>query len=1273
MNYCKKIIAKFILVVIAIFLLSFSVNIKTFAAPESPASGNFLEMPKEATQYASYAVGMNTQNNSVQGFSITDIGLDQERVWFSSDVRRGENPGKAVIISYLKGTTNRADWKYYQMFDKAGHGQILDVFAEGGNYHIICGSRASELESYSGGGSYRHYSRGIYLFSTTGNTINTEPQNAIDLGEKGIKIEDTDVTVASLDKNNNKLVYMAGNTVYLQNVTVDMTNNLISLQGDAKKYSLSEQFTHHDDSHPLQSCVLYSNYLYVLTGRSSGNYVTCFDLSGENVEKKWECDISALGVKNEPESIKVYTSNGITSLFVCDVSGTIYALTGKEILNNSQNEDKEVDEDNGGILLEVMVFVISSLADAMQSFTTWCMTGVWRWIMVAEDIASNVNNTKAYEGEFENLSIWASDNKSDIDGWPEDIELVDNREIYNSDDGLVRNENEDKNEQALSGNEYFLDVTGYNSGYKYPQIAYSPEEIFSGAVRLLDVNFLSRENDDNAHLTIQAIVRRWFIVLRYIALAVMLSVLIYIGIKVMISSTANDKSKYKEGILNWVQGLLIIFLLPYVMSFVLDINEELLNLFSNNSDNSITVYAYDAYAGETHTGKLTYTKFKTNLMGLVRFQIGSRNPLKKVSFAVIYLMLVIFTVKFTFTYLRRVIYMAFLTLLSPIIAVMYPINAIKDGGKPQDFSIWVKEYTFNVLLQVVQMLLYFILVSCAVNLASGGAFSNKIGILEVPVKGSLNITIATNPIYIIGVLCFISYAEKILKKIFGLDSASLGTVGGMDDAAASVVTYNNMLHTIRNVKSIATKFHKNNRSDSINKKEDALSEPDYETDFNAFESNNIQNQQQPEEDDEDEFIDVIFDDDVEEEKNRSKEEIQKEIDEVEEKMEEEGTPYGEWQLNDRWRELQEELENAKDEADEAEETKDEEELEGEQEEAVKPQAFKPSEQRVLSNREVLGMMIKKRGQLWVEGKKHEIDGMTPKKVIKGAAKGAYTAAKVYTLGKFALGMVLTEAALSAASNGRYSSVEAVGTFAGAAVGANKLIFENAEKKVAKYMDEFEEIKTDGKVDSKSRKADKAEKDFWKNKNNLRKYQQLYGNMSSGKLNYELKRATELAREGYGNVEEQLKISAFADYLTEERFNAEYSSKMFESEEARRQAIIDKAAEIRAKGSSNLQAMTDEDVVKVDIMKKAEYQKLAINTYKAQKSIPSQVRYGDKDTQEEFIKNYAENEVQAQGLRKAIELTHLMNSTQAERKERLERQKEEYKEFKKKRNKKNKEH
>ena len=118
-----------------------------------------------------------------------------------------------------------------------------------------------------------------------------------------------------------------------------------------------------------------------------------------------------------------------------------------------------------------------------------------------------------------------------------------------------------------------------------------------------------------------------------------------------------------------------------------------------------------------------------------------------VGYVFIFFILVIDTLIYTYTYIKRVIYMAFLTLIAPLVALTYPIDKVNDG-KAQAFDMWFKEYMFNLLIQPLHLLLYMILVGSAMSFA------------------------AKNPIYAVIAIGFMIPAEKLLRQFFGFQKAS---------------------------------------------------------------------------------------------------------------------------------------------------------------------------------------------------------------------------------------------------------------------------------------------------------------------------------------------------------------------------------------------------------------------------------------------------------------------------------------------------------------------
>lgn len=135
---------------------------------------------------------------------------------------------------------------------------------------------------------------------------------------------------------------------------------------------------------------------------------------------------------------------------------------------------------------------------------------------------------------------------------------------------------------------------------------------------------------------------------------------------------------------------------------------------------------------------------------------------KWVGYSLCYVVLVLFTLFFSWTYLKRVLYMAFLTIIAPLVAMTYPIDKITDG-KAQAFDAWLKEYIFNLLIQPLHLLLYAILVSSAFELAT------------------------KSPLYALVAVGFMMPAEKLLRRFFGFEKAKTpGLLGGAAGAAMAM-------------------------------------------------------------------------------------------------------------------------------------------------------------------------------------------------------------------------------------------------------------------------------------------------------------------------------------------------------------------------------------------------------------------------------------------------------------------------------------------------------
>lgn len=485
---------------------------------------------------------------------------------------------------------------------------------------------------------------------------------------------------------------------------------------------------------------------------------------------------------------------------------------------------------------------------------------------------------------------------------------------------------------------YNFDVTPYDiftSGLEYEVKDMNGDSAGTATkIPILDVNFFkedtSKSGTVNSAEVLRPVISNVYYSLRNLVLIVMLVILLYVGIRIVIASAVSDQVKYKQWIMDWVVGVCLVVLLQYIMSFMMNVNDIIVDMLGDNREavyyvslsqlgggvgysdweeiiekgekdtgvnyfigkhlaiaNNDTGFSFDnasatinldvsennstrtdwgdkgtvfinarivkdeyavsgvgilsgiATAGVgagigtlicpvvgTAIGALggaivgvfveaevdkgdgekwgDHAVYRCNIVEYVRLitSFGSKwvveykpsgafsqfitedgdeaneeedeeaegTDLAYVGFygyAFLYILLVIETLMFLYTYLKRVFKLAFYTMIAPLIAFMYPIDKLGDG-KAQAFNTWFKEYLFNVLIQPLHLLLYTIFIYSAMTLMQESI------------------------IYAIGAYAYMIAAEKFFKKIFGFDKAPAGGPGALANPALAGAAMNGL-------------------------------------------------------------------------------------------------------------------------------------------------------------------------------------------------------------------------------------------------------------------------------------------------------------------------------------------------------------------------------------------------------------------------------------------------------------------------------------------------
>lgn len=305
--------------------------------------------------------------------------------------------------------------------------------------------------------------------------------------------------------------------------------------------------------------------------------------------------------------------------------------------------------------------------------------------------------------------------------------------------------------------------------YRVGVFPLTPAEIFSGNVAALNANFFSSDEDYSGMLggqdksivvKLKEVVSAWYIAIRNIAIVGLLSVLLYLGIRIVISSSAGDKAKYKQTFMDWLIALCLIFFLHYIMAFTMTIADQVTSMLSGEENSDGMIYQLRIILTDDNNNAIEDRSFYSNFTGVARIKTQFDNVRGKVGYTVMYIAFTAYTVYFVIVYMKRLLMLSFYTLMAPAVALSYPLDKLKDG-KAQAFNFWLKDYIFYAFLPALHMIIYTVFISSALSLA------------------------VQNMIYALVAMAFIVPAEKIVKKMFGIHGNTEERAGGFAGGAVA--------------------------------------------------------------------------------------------------------------------------------------------------------------------------------------------------------------------------------------------------------------------------------------------------------------------------------------------------------------------------------------------------------------------------------------------------------------------------------------------------------
>lgn len=191
----------------------------------------------------------------------------------------------------------------------------------------------------------------------------------------------------------------------------------------------------------------------------------------------------------------------------------------------------------------------------------------------------------------------------------------------------------------------------------------------------------------------------WYVSIRNIALVGMVISLIYVAIRMAIATVAEEKAKYKKMLTSWFIGLVLIFVIHYIIIIMLRLSSEFIDFIKT--------------AIETDTSTSGMEK---DILGNLWNTLNKTDGAQKVYIVILYMVLTYYELKFFIMYMFRVFKVFILTIIAPIIALTYPIDTIGDG-RAQAFNHWFRMIMMEIFVQPIQLVIYIIFIYSASEIA----------------------------------------------------------------------------------------------------------------------------------------------------------------------------------------------------------------------------------------------------------------------------------------------------------------------------------------------------------------------------------------------------------------------------------------------------------------------------------------------------------------------------------------------------------------------------
>ena len=227
---------------------------------------------------------------------------------------------------------------------------------------------------------------------------------------------------------------------------------------------------------------------------------------------------------------------------------------------------------------------------------------------------------------------------------------------------------------------------------------YTIEDIVYNRVPALDVNVFSPTaggktvEDGSIIKFIRDMVARWYVSFRNLSIIAVAILIVYTGIKMSLSTIAEQKAQYKKQLIGWIESLAAVLAIHFIIIFLMYANQAFIDLLQATTSGEASVY----------------NTIKTRAYDL-RFSVG-------MPAAIMYIALILIWLRFLWTYAKRFFQTIILIIIAPFVGVKVAWD-MSNGRGTIAFRNWFYELWTNVFIQSVHALGYTVLMHIAMNLA----------------------------------------------------------------------------------------------------------------------------------------------------------------------------------------------------------------------------------------------------------------------------------------------------------------------------------------------------------------------------------------------------------------------------------------------------------------------------------------------------------------------------------------------------------------------------